>query len=189
QAGQLGKQLGPGALRQPPLARGAALDVVVRHGRGVDDLQLLPGRQVLGRVADARAQHAIRTQALGVGAVRLVGPADLRPQRPRQAGVAAHARAADADEVQAAPLPGQRADAHRLAASSSSPATSAAAWGRASLPEALAIAARRERSASSDATSRARREGVSSSSGITTAAPAADIQAALALWWPPAAWG
>ncbi len=113
QRAQLAQQLCAGPLAQPPLARRRPLGVLGGHGAGVDDLHVLAGGQVGGVVADARLQHPIRAQALQVGGVGAVRSADLRPQGVRGARIAAHPRAADADEVQAPPAPRPARGAHR----------------------------------------------------------------------------
>src|SRR3954453_11874673 len=78
---------------------------------------------------------------------------------------------------------------HYLATASSSAATSAAACGRASATDALAIAVSVLGSESSAPTACASVEGVSSPAAITTAAPLSAIQRALEVWWSAEAYG
>ena len=107
-----------------PRSRAAARSrFSTRHGGGVDQLDPLAGGNVLGPVPDRGIEHAVCAQALQVGAVGAVGAAHLGAERVGRPRVAAHPRAADADEVKAPSAPGPGRGAHRSAASSSSPAT------------------------------------------------------------------
>ena len=93
---QLGQHLGAAHHRQPLRARGDELRIVGLDGRGDDDD--LGAVQILGRVAD-RDFHALVAQPLDVGAVGLIGALHAIAEIDQHLGDAAHADAADADEM------------------------------------------------------------------------------------------
>src|SRR5271163_482674 len=168
----LGQTAGPG---------GGALGVLGRDRSRVHELDVIAGREVLGGVSEAGLQDAVLPQSGQERGAGPIGAAHLRAQSVSGAGVAAHAGAADPDEVQPAIPPRERLGGcgpgrgHDAAASSSA-AMSCAAWGRARPLEASAIACSRAGSASSASTTPAKRPAVSSASAMTTAAPASAIQ-------------
>src|SRR5690606_29838331 len=96
EAHQFGQHLGAANDRQEPFAGGLELGVgFLDRGRDDDDFG---GAQILRPVAD-EALDALLAQALDIGAVGLVGPLHAVAEILQHLGDAAHADAADADEM------------------------------------------------------------------------------------------
>ena len=113
QGAELAQQLGARVLAQAALAGRHPLGVVGRDGRAEDDLDVVAGRDVASGVAGADV-HPHLAQGLGDRAGgRAVRATDLRAQLRGHPRVAAHPRAADADQVQAPSRPGQGTGARR----------------------------------------------------------------------------
>ena len=108
QARELAQQLRAMELTQAPLAARRALRVAGRDRGG--DHELGPGGDVVRGVPGDRLDPG-GAQRCPVGrARRAIGPGDLGAERTGDHGKAAHARAADADEVQPPAGPGSRGD-------------------------------------------------------------------------------
>jgi hypothetical protein len=101
----LAEQVGARAVGQTTLARRDALGVVRRDRRRVHDLDVVARGDVLGAMADDRADAGLLEQPLGVGRPRAVGPRHLRAQRMRRERIGAHPGPAHADQMQAAVRP------------------------------------------------------------------------------------
>ena len=96
EAHQLGQHLGAAHDRQQLLARRVQFGIgLLDRGRHDDDFGLA---EVLGPVAD-EALDALFAQALHIGAVGLVGALHAVAEIAQHLGDAAHADAADADEM------------------------------------------------------------------------------------------
>ena len=96
EAHQLGQHLGAPHDRQQLLARGLELGVgLLDRGRDDDDFGIA---EILGAVAD-EARDALVAQPLHIGAVGLVGALHAIAEIVQHLGDAAHADAADADEM------------------------------------------------------------------------------------------
>ena len=124
-------------------------------------------------------------EALHVGGLGAVGAAHLGAELLRDQRQPAHPGAADRDEVEPPPL--HLSHAPRPSGPRARSARRRRAW-PADAPRSTSTAAGPRRRAA-PRSRRSAAAGVSSRSGITTAAPPSAIQRALVVWWSPVACG
>ncbi len=168
EAHQLGEHLRTSHHRQPQLAGRGDLGVGGIDRAGHDDEIRIA--DVIAAVSDEDLR-AEATQALCDAGVLQVGTLHRVAEIQQHLGDAAHADAADADEVDAIDLPHPILHAASPSSRHSS-ATRRVASGRASSRASVARDITNSRSSMHRAISVARRSGVSSACGISTAAPA-----------------